>query len=117
MKVLSARLNLATMFILTWFFLGRILMVVSGIKLGWHIKNPRFGIWALLALIELLFASAWLLFSTGLSISEASFLVPISSLYPAVTVILALIFFKEKLAKNQILGICIIIVGLFFLSI
>ncbi|MCM2325372.1 MAG: DMT family transporter [Candidatus Woesearchaeota archaeon] len=117
MKFLSTRLNLATMFILTWFFLGIILMVFSGIRLGWHIKRLEFGTLALLALIELLFASAWLLFSTGLSISDASFLVPISSLYPAVTVMLALIFFKEKLAKNQLIGIGIIIMGLFFLSI
>jgi transporter family protein len=55
-------------------------------------------------------------FFIGLTVADVSFLVPISSLYPAVTVILALIFFKEKLVKNQIIGVIIIITGLFFLS-
>ncbi|MFH0875502.1 MAG: DMT family transporter [archaeon] len=60
---------------------------------------------------------AWLFMTYGATIAQMSLLAPISSLYPAVTIILAVIFLKEKLILNQKIGIAMILVSLFLLSI
>ncbi|MBN2423305.1 DMT family transporter [Candidatus Woesearchaeota archaeon] len=71
----------------------------------------------LLVLNTILLTAAWAVFNYGLSKSLTSIVTSISSLYPAVTVILAVIFFKEKLVLNQKFGILLILVGLFLISI
>ena len=59
----------------------------------------------------------WFFYIYGISQDLVSVVTPISSLLPGVTVILALIFYKEKLVNNQKLGILGILVGVYLISI
>jgi transporter family protein len=53
----------------------------------------------------------------GLNRGKASVVVPISSIGPAITTILAVIFLKEHLSSQQIFGIAMILGGIILLSI
>ncbi len=46
----------------------------------------------------------------------ASVAIPLSALYPAITVIFALIFLKETLSLTQVLGIFFALLAVFLLS-
>ncbi|WP_457611647.1 EamA family transporter [Methanocaldococcus sp.] len=48
---------------------------------------------------------------------KASIVVPLSSIGPAITVILSIIFLKESLTINQMVGIVLILIGILLLSI
>nr|WP_048055491.1 EamA family transporter [Methanotorris igneus] len=58
-----------------------------------------------------------LLLYYGLYKGKASIVVPLSSIGPAITVILAVIFLKEQLTTNQIMGIFLILLGIILISI
>jgi bacterial/archaeal transporter family protein len=64
-----------------------------------------------------LFNVAWIVLNYGISIGKVSIIMPITSLNIAVTIILAVIFYKEKLITSQKLGILIVLVGLVLISI
>jgi len=53
----------------------------------------------------------------GLNKGKASVVVPLSSIGPAITAILAVIFLKEQLSIQQIFGIVMILSGVIVLSI
>jgi bacterial/archaeal transporter family protein len=59
----------------------------------------------------------WFAYIYGVGQDLVSIVTPISSLLPGVTVILALIFYKEKLVLNQKLGIFGILAGVYLISI
>jgi uncharacterized membrane protein len=63
-----------------------------------------------------LYTFAWIVINIGLVSDMVSLLVPVSSLYPAVTVILAAMILKEKLVKNQYIGLFVILAGIFMLG-
>ena len=65
---------------------------------------------------SIMFAIAWFVLNYGLSFGQVSLLVPVSSLNPAITVLLAANFYKEKLVLNQKLGILVVLLGLFLIS-
>jgi len=56
--------------------------------------------------------AAWFAFTKGMSTELVSIVSAVSSLYPAITVLLALIFLKEKLVLNQKIGIAVILLGI-----
>jgi len=59
-----------------------------------------------LALLAGLFGGGgYVLFMEALETGKASIVVPLTALYPAVTVILALLFLGEKLSTTQAVGI------------
>lgn len=64
-----------------------------------------------------LFSFAWIIMNYGLSLGNVTLLLPVSSLSPAIMVILAMIFLKEKLVLNQKVGLLIVLFGLFLVSI
>lgn len=66
--------------------------------------------------ITLLYILAWIGFNYGASKGIVSIVAPVSALYPVITVVLATLFYKEKLVLNQILGIVITITGLMLLN-
>ena len=70
----------------------------------------------ILIITAVMFAIAWFAMNYGLSFGQVTLLVPVSSLSPAITVILAVLFYKEKLVLNQKLGILTILLGLFLIS-
>lgn len=51
-------------------------------------------------------------FFLAYGVGNASLVAPISSVYPALMVVLAVIFLKEKITKKQILGITLIVLGI-----
>ena len=56
--------------------------------------------------------SGFVLFLLAFSKGKASLVAPVSSVYPAVTVVLAVRFLKEKVSLIQVLGIGFIVLGL-----
>ena len=63
-----------------------------------------------------LYTTAWVAISYGISQDLISIVTPVSSLYPAIVSILAVIFFKEKLVFNQKVGIVTVLTGIFLIS-
>ena len=59
---------------------------------------------------------AFVAVAKGFEIGLVSIVTPVSSLYPAVIIILSWLFLKERLASNQIIGIIGILIGLFLLA-
>ena len=66
--------------------------------------------------IQIIYLVSWLVLNYGFILGRAELIAPISSLYPAIAVILAIIFYKEKLVFNQKIGILTILLGLFLIS-
>jgi len=64
----------------------------------------------------ILYTAAWIAVNVGLVTELVSLLAPVSSLYPAITVLLAAIVLKEKLVKNQYIGLVTILAGIFLLG-
>lgn len=67
-------------------------------------------------LVSFLYTLAWIFFNLGISQSLVSIVSVISSLSPLITVILAVLFYKEKLILNQKIGIFFILLSLAILS-
>jgi drug/metabolite transporter (DMT)-like permease len=59
---------------------------------------------------------AWFSLNFGYIYANSALVTPISSLYPAITIFLAMIFYKEKLVFNQKIGIIIILIGLIMIN-
>ncbi len=114
--------SLATNYLTVFFFTGVInpslFMSLAAIKKQipkWKdIKQKYFP--AIFFITTTMFVIAWLVLNYGLSNGNVSIVMPISSLNPAITVILAMVFYKEKLVLNQKLGILVVLMGLFFIS-
>jgi drug/metabolite transporter (DMT)-like permease len=62
-------------------------------------------------------AIAFLSFGIGVSLEYTSIVGPLAFAFPAVAVILAVMFLKEKLDLNQIFGVVSVIIGIVLLSI
>lgn len=105
---------------LSWFipfFIVRILivayMVPFAARTKFKIKNR---IWIFLILAAFFDAAAFLSYGYGAETSYNSLMAPLAAMFPAVTLIWARIFLKEKLSINQILGFASVILGLVFLA-
>ena len=70
----------------------------------------------MLILIGILDMAGVVFYAFGASTELISIVGPISALYPAVTLILARLFIKEKLILIQKIGIISILFGLFLIS-
>ncbi|ENN96271.1 hypothetical protein J422_03393 [Methanocaldococcus villosus KIN24-T80] len=77
--------------------------------------DKKILIFAILSAVFVVFGS--LLLYYALYKGKASIVVPISSVGPAITVVLSIIFLKESLTINQIIGIVLIMIGVIMLSI
>ncbi len=78
------------------------------------IEKP--GIWIYLLAIGLIDAFAFLAYYIGVSMDYLSIVSPISTCYPAVTIILAYIFLKERVRSIQKFGIFLILSGLILIA-
>ena len=76
------------------------------------IRLPTGNIWWLLLTIGILDTVAFVCATIGLTTDQVSVVSVLASLFSAITVILAWIFLREKLAWNQWLGIGIIFLGI-----
>ncbi len=58
----------------------------------------------------------YILFMKALETGKVSVVIPLTALYPAVTVILALLFLGEKLSATQTVGIALAVIATILLS-
>lgn len=80
------------------------------------LKLPRGNVWWLLLIISITDTIAFVTFAIGLTLDEISIVTPLSSLYSAVTIILAALFLKERLHLRQWLSIGLIFAGILFVK-
>ena len=92
-------------------------IVLSVMKNGFITKADLDGkLVALFIIHSLIVNMGWFVYIFGIGKALVSLVTPISALFPGVTVILALIFYKERLVINQKLGIFSILIGVFLIS-
>ena len=84
------------------------------IKKGY--KTPYWEVWLFAFLSAIFSAFAFLSFAYSTSIGKVSIIGPITSASPVITLILARIFYKEKLESNQQIAVVLILLGIFALS-
>ncbi len=107
----------ATIFFFTSIINAVLMSVFAAAKKGIPTqKEAKANLWVIIAMFGL-FTMAWAAYNYGFVSDLVSVVTPVASLSPAVTVLLAVIFFKEKLVLNQKLGIFTILVGLFLISV
>jgi len=80
-----------------------------------EIKFPK-NVFSLVLLIGIFELLAFMSYGLGINKDYNSIVAPISAAFPMVTIILARIFFKEKLEINQKIGVLSVILGLVLLS-
>lgn len=80
------------------------------------ISFPAKGIILIIVLSAILDVFAVLSYSFGTTITYVAIIATVSSVYPAITILLARFFFKEKLDVNQWFGVLLVLVGLVLLS-
>ncbi|ADG13567.1 EamA family transporter [Methanocaldococcus infernus] len=96
--------------------IGIILTLIIFLKFrNFSIDSPKIIIYSIVAALFVVLGSLILYYA--LYKGKASIVVPLSSIGPAITVVLSLIFLKETLSINQVLGIILILIGIFLLSI
>jgi len=88
----------------------------SGMKGGVALGKRGKGLWGVIAAAGILDAMGFASLGFAMTTEFASIVAPISSSYPAVTVILALFLLRERLSKTQLLGIILVLVGVVALS-
>jgi transporter family protein len=81
------------------------------LPINWHASGISFGLLAGLA-----GCSGTILFYQLLAREAASLVVPLTSLYPAFTVVLSAVFLNEGLTPMRILGIIFALAAVFLLS-
>jgi drug/metabolite transporter (DMT)-like permease len=80
--------------------------------LGRRLDLPPAKTWGLLAIVGLLDTSAFLASTWGLSMGDVTLTTVLTSMFSAVTVLLAAIFLRERVAPWQWAGVAILLVGL-----
>jgi uncharacterized membrane protein len=118
-QLADAQVQLAyDLFMLTNFFTA-VFMLLLGLIMGAKISRKDFSskkIILMFAANSVLYTLAWAALNIGLVSGMVSLVTPISSMYPAITVILAAIFLKERLALNQKLGVLVVLAGVVLIS-
>jgi drug/metabolite transporter (DMT)-like permease len=91
-------------------------LLFAAVPAGQSISLPRGKVWWLLAVVGLVDTSAFVANNVGMRLGHVSIVTVLSSLYGAVTVLLAAIFVREPLRKTQWLGIALIFGGIVFVN-
>ena len=97
----------------TTFFLVSAYSTAKGVRLSEGVAT----VLPVVIAAGLLDACGYLLSSWAMNAELVSIAAPISSTFPAITVLLAVYFLREKLAPNQIVGIIAILAGVIVISI
>jgi len=96
--------------------LTALVLVAVAIPMRERPRIPRGNIWWLLAAVGLTDTAAFVANNAGMAIGHVSVVSVLSSLYGAVTVLLAWIFLRERIGKSQWLGILLIFAGIVLVS-
>jgi drug/metabolite transporter (DMT)-like permease len=92
------------------------LVILGAMGIGFRkLVAPGFNRLVVANSVAFLFGNA--AFNLGLEKGLVSIVTPISSAYPVITVLLAWIFLKEHLKRNQLLGIALVITGVTILAV
>lgn len=75
------------------------------------IKDIKKRSWLFIILSGLSTSLSWLFYFKALALGEASIVFPIEKLSLVVSILISIIFLKEKVNKKQIIGIIIIVIG------
>ncbi|MCQ6254830.1 EamA family transporter [Methanocaldococcus sp.] len=94
---------------------GIILSIFIIIKYKVMITDQKIIMYAIISAILVVIGSLILYYA--LYKGKASIVVPISSIGPAITIILSILFLKESLTTTQMIGVFLILVGIILLSI
>ncbi|WP_456417438.1 EamA family transporter [Methanocaldococcus sp.] len=94
---------------------GIILSIFIIIKYKVMITDQKIIMYAIISAILVVVGSLILYYA--LYKGKASIVVPISSIGPAITIILSILFLKESLTTTQMIGVFLILVGIILLSI
>lgn len=115
--IVSETYGPANLFMQTGVINGLVTLIFSYAIGGRPKKNGMTkNIYLILWINMVIYTVAWVTLNYGLTLEVVSLVAPISSLYPSITVLLAAVFYKEKLVTNQILGILLIFTGIVLLS-
>jgi bacterial/archaeal transporter family protein len=116
--VLSKRADIFTVFLVTWYLNSAVNIGFTLIKGGYAGPSDlnRKGLLVMLVVQNIIAAVAWFVYNYGLSQGLVSIVVPVSSLFPAITAFLGIIILKERLLLNQKVGIGILLFGLILIS-
>jgi len=85
--------------------------------LGRGLALPKGRIWGLLAVVGLFDTGAFLASTWGLSQGDVTLTTVLTSMFSAVTVLLAAVFLRERVAPWQWVGVAILLVGIPFTQI
>lgn len=83
---------------------------------GQSLRPPTRQVWPLVLVVGVVDSGAYILYNLGLESAQSGIVAVISSLFSAVTVVLARLFLKEKLAANQWVGLGLIFLGVGLVS-
>ena len=86
---------------------------------GKSVRLPRGSVWWLLLVMAVLDTSAYVSNNTGMGLGHVSHVAVVSvlsSLYGAVTTLLAWIFLRERLERSQWLGVFLLFIGIVLVS-
>jgi drug/metabolite transporter (DMT)-like permease len=93
-----------------------LMLVIISFVLRQSIALPKNGAWPWIIAVGVIDTLAFVAFSVGTTISGAGVISVLSSMFSAVTVLLAWIFLKERLAKIQWWGVIGILLGVGLIS-
>lgn len=90
-----------------------ILMIIVIIKKKYKfLKTIKSKSWIFIILSGLSTSLSWLFYFKALSLGEASIVFPIEKLSLVVSILISVLFLKEKINRKQTIGIIIIIIGM-----
>ncbi len=113
-KVGSDRISPGQMQI--FFTIGMVpVAIVCSIRLNFKIASNKLGV-TYSVLMGIFAALGSFAFFAAMKTGKASLVAPVTSLYPALTVVLALLILKEKLNKMQVFGLFLAMVSIAILS-
>lgn len=100
------------------FFIGIITAFFLLIYAGFRKRNLSFprNVFLFVALVGILDTIAYLFYSSSVTMELGAVVAPIAATSPAISILLAKIFFKEKLWLIQKIGIIFVLAGLVLLS-
>lgn len=94
-----------------------IVMAAAALALRGGLERPRGRAWLPVAAVGILDTTAYVLMTVGLTTDQVSVVTVLSSLFAAVTVILAWIFLRERMRWYQWIGIGFIFGGIVLVSV
>ncbi|HSE83933.1 MAG TPA: EamA family transporter [Thermodesulfobacteriota bacterium] len=96
--------------------IGTITILASFVLLNRRVIFTDFSFNFLALLMGISWGVGTILFIIALKPAKLSVLVPLSAVYPAVTILLSLIFLHERLETKEIIGVAFAILSVMFLA-